>query len=511
MYADRLLAAGSRLRTARAPGIDAVLDAWSGTSLDRRAAFCAAQGDVARAAAHAAGGWAKLLAGEVGEALDIARKAPGAPGMGLLEAEALIAAGAIVAGLEVLEALHREGEPEGTLGLVRRRHQLGDHRGAMRAAQAMPWHAGAALAGARAALMIDEPGIALRLVEPYLQGLAPLPEPAVAAALAVTTASVLARFGEHAQLRAFAGRLLNAGDLMEEMSPSVARAAWIAGLAAEAWRAFDAAGSDGADTPWRAAARLELAVLAGDAHLAARLLQRAGPLGGPAAPALGLLRGGPEAPADGTPFLTDRAREVFVEGRTVHVWRTHPHRWRPWIEAALRTPAEVVVCDLAAGDLPDPETLPGAVMDDGTLVEELAPVPTPVARTGGAGVDVAARLCQGVGVGRDWPAAETEAVRAAVPAPSGEAAVRVVGADAALAEAATGRPAVVVAPPGDPFWAGPLPESVWPAMRIVRHAAQGGWSDAGARVVAAARELLGEHAGPGTAAGAAREGADGVQ
>ena len=83
-------------------------------------------------------------------------------------------------------------------------------------------------------------------------------------------------------------------------------------------------------------------------------------------------------------------------------------------------------------------------------------------------------------------------VRRALPgAPAdGEAAVQVLGADDALACVQAGRALVVVAPPGDPFWAGPLPERIWPSIRIVRADPQAGWSGAGARVVAAAEDLL---------------------
>ena len=176
----------------------------------------------------------------------------------------------------------------------------------------------------------------------------------------------------------------------------------------------------------------------------------------------------------------------------MHVWRTHPYRWQPWIEAALRTPAEVTVCDLAAGRLPEPDVLPRAVLDDGALVDVLAPVPVPVAAPGGAGVRVGSKLCRGVGIGHDWPEEEAEVVRRALPGGAGGWRGRGTGsrADDALACVQAGRALVAVAPPGDPFWAGPLPERIWPSMRIVRADPQAGWSGAGARVVAAAEDLL---------------------
>ena len=486
MYADRALVGMRRDRTARDHGVDILIDAWSGSPKDRRAAMVAAQGDLARAASYAGGAWQMLLDGDVRTVLDAAQEAAGSPGMGCLEAEALFAAGAVTVGLERLEELHRQGEPAATLALARRRHQLGDHLGAIRVARTMPCHAHAALAGARSALMINRPGVAWQLVEPYLQGHAALPEPAVAGAFAITAASTLARSGEHLQLQRFVDRLLPAGDLAEDMMPAVARVAWIGGRASEAWRRFDVA-----DSPWCAAARLELAILAGDAGLAAQWLSRAGPLGVGSQLAVRLLRGQPDAVVNGTDRrLTQSAREVFAAGRTVHIWRTHPHRWHPWIEAALLTPADVFVCDLAANDMPDPDVVPWAVMDDGALVDELAPNDVVKPPVRGRGVCVGDDLCRGVGIGHDWPAREDNVVRASLPQARGPATVSVLGAEKALTKVGEGQPLVVIAPPGDPFWAGPIPERIWQSVRVVRADAQKGWDGAGQRVVDAAKELL---------------------
>ena len=456
----------------------------------------AAQGDLPRAAACGGGGWEALLEGDVAAAMECVREAPESPGMAFLEAEALFCAGAIVAGLQRLEALHARGDSAGTLALARRRHQLGDHAGAVQAALALPGHALAALTGARAAVSSHRIETAFRLVDPFLQGVAPLPEPATAGAAGVVVASILARTGEHGRLQSFVDRLLGAGDPPEDMMPSVARTAWIGGRGREAWNRFGITKS-----PWCAAARLELAILAGNLDLAVQLAQRAGPLGAPSAPAIRLLRGGAqpsgEAGAAGGPYLYADAENVFGDGRTVHVWRTHPHRWQPWIEAALRTPANVVVCDLAARRLPAPDELPWSVIDDGALVDMLAPVPVPVAARTGAGVRIGSTLCRGVGIGHDWPERESGAVRDALPpAPAGgEAAVQVCGADEALEHVHTGRALVVVAPPGDPFWAGPLPERVWPSVRVVRADALAGWTGAADRIAAAATDLLHSESG----------------
>ena len=478
---DKALADACRARVACAPGTDVLLDAWSGAPPDRRAATAVARGDLQLAGACGGEGWRQLAEGDVVGALRVARgeRSAGAA-MRLLEAEALLAAGAITAGLERLDTLHHEGEPAASLALARRRHMLGDHAGAERVAAALPMYVQAALIGARAALMNGRAAAAFRFIEPFLGGMAPLPEPATAGAVAVVAASIMARRGQIASLEGFARGLLDAFDLPEDMMPAAARVAWIGGLATRAWDRF---GADG--NPWMAAAHLELAVLAGDAALASRLAQRAGPLGAPAVAALRLLRGVARQDVPG-----DEVHPVFREGVTVHVWRTHPHRWQPWIEAARRTPADVAVFDLAGNALPDRRTIPQMVLDDGALLDLLAPKCVPV-RRGGAGTWIAPLLCRGLGVGHDWPEEETRMLRASVrpAARRKDAAVWVLGADEALANAHLGRPTVVVAPPGDPFWAGPLPERVWSGLRVVRADARRGWKGAGARAAEAARVL----------------------
>ena len=480
MLFDWTLADVYRERTACPPGVGVLLDAWAGAPPGRRAAASAAGGGNP-ALAGGLDGWRQLREGDVLGALRVARGEDAAdPTMRLLEAEALIAAGAIVAGIERLEALHHDGEPSATLALARRRHMLGDHAGAERVAAVLPMHVQAALLGARAALLNDRAVAAWRFVEPFLAGIAPLPDPAGAGAVAVVAASILARRGQLAELRGFAHALIDAPDLPEDMMPMAARVAWTGGLAAKAWERF---GSP--DSQWMAAARMELAVLAGDADQASRLMQRAGTLGAPGIAALRLLRGATRDERSDT-----GKQPVLREGVTVHVWRTHPHRWRPWIEAAQRMPADVAVFDLAEGVLPDAQAVPQVVLDDGALIDLVLPVPVPP-RPGGAGLWIGSDLCSGLGAGYDWPDEETRAVRSLAHTVSGrkDAAVSVLGADDALAQAHEGRPAVVVAPPGDPFWAGPLPERVWPGLRVVRIDPRAGWKGAGSRVVEVAKTL----------------------
>ena len=477
MLTDRVLIDDYRTRTCRNHGVDVLLDAWCGTSTDQRAAMLLAQGDP-RASAHG-GGWHQLAQGDVIGALRTARAGVG-NAMKLLEAEALIATGAIVAGLQKLTVLYSAGDPAATVALARRHQLLGNHAGAERAAATLPFHAQAALVGARAALARGRSRSALRFLEPFLNGAVPLPEPMVAGAAAVITASTLAREGRMQELESFAEKLLTAPDLSEDMAPTIARAAWTGGLAGQAWNRF------AGDSPWLAAARAELALLAGNARLASLLLRQAGKYASPSAPALFLLQG--ERSAAGA---AEGGRPMFDAGVTVHIWRTHPNRWRPWIEEAMRTKANVEVFDLAAGVLPDAQAIPDVVLDDGSLAELLPPRPVSVQRGNGKGVWFCERLCCGVGVGHDWPASETAIARRAMcPATSaGGAAVSICGAEEAFEGLTSGRRMVVIAPPGDPFWAGPLPERAWPSVRVLRSRSRQGWAGAGERLVAAVQEL----------------------
>jgi hypothetical protein len=438
-----------------------------------------AKGDLQRAAACGGEGWRQLAEGDALGALRVARRdRTRSAAMRLLEAEALMAAGAIVGGLDRLDALHREGDATATLALARRRHLLGDHVGAERAAAALPINAHAALIGARAALANNRIMAAFRFVEPFLAGAAPLPEPAVAGAVAVLAASLMARTEQYDRLQHFASRMLGTPDLPDDMMPMAARVAWTAGLAAQAWDRFGTS-----DNPWMVVARLELAMLAGDLSRASLFLKRAGPLGAPSAAGLFLLSGNSES--NGVDAETER---MFGEGVTVHIWRTHPHRWQPWIDAALQTPADVTIFDLAKHELPDVETIPPVVLDDGALIELLPPVPVRIRLGDGSGLWIGQPLCRGIGIGHDWPDEETRVIRESAPLASSResAAVWVLGADAALAHTHEGRPMVVVAPPGDPFWGGPFPERAWPAMRVVRVNPRTGWGGTGARVVDAA-------------------------
>ena len=438
-------------------------------------------GNVHQAAALGGAGWQRLAEGDQLGALRMARagEKQRTAASRLLEAEALIASGAIMAGLARLEQLHAASDSAATVALARRLHMLADYAGAEQVAHTLPMHSTAALVGARAALAGDRVEGAFRFVEPYLYGPAPIPSPATASALALIASSVLARNRQFEALETFAEGLLHAPDLPEDMMPGVARVAWMAGLGADAWEKF------AGETGWRAAACLELAILSGNEALAARAAQRAGVLAAPSEPALRLLRG--------DFFVEENAPKIFREGAVVHIWRTHPCRWQPWIEAALATPAEVGVFDLTRGIVPDSQAVPQAVFDDASLAEVLAPRPVVPTVRGSAGVRVEPHLVKSTGIGHEWPESELAELRKLTSCSAsidGEA-VRIAGEETALHVASRGLPVVLIAAPGDPFWAGPLPERVWPSMRIIRMDGRHGWSGAAARAAEAARELGG--------------------
>ena len=283
-------------------------------------------------------------------------------------------------------------------------------------------HAQAALVGARAALARNRLLPALRFLEPFLHGAAPLPEPMLAGAMAVIAASILGA-GPRGTAEELCGRPADGAESIGGHGADGGSGAWAGGLADRAWRRF------AADSPWLVAARAELAVLAGESRLAMRLMQQAGKYASPSAPALSLLRGefGTTPGAEGT-------RHMFGAGVKVHIWRTHPYRWRPWLDAALQTDADVAVFDLAAGLLPEAQSIPDVVLDDGSLAELLPQVQFLWNTAKATGFGSANGSAAGIGIGHDWPEDETavalDAVRRATSAAS--AAVMVCSADAAF-------------------------------------------------------------------------------
>ena len=467
-----------------APGARALVDAWLGRSGDGAAALALAAGDPLAAAVLGGPGMRALAESRLADALRWARSRPGSAAKGLVGAEALIAGGRVVAGLEELERLARRRDPAGTLALARRCHLLGDHARAMAAASRLPHHPAAALIGARSALVAGRAGSALASLHPFLGGEVGVVDPVQTGAIGAVAAAALARLGKAAELGAFARRLLSQGLVPPEMLPGLARVGWTAGLVAETRERLDREPG-----PWRDAARLELAILGGDPERAAAEAAAAGPLAEPSRGLLELLTGAKPGPGG--------ERAVLAGARLIEIWRTHPTRWAPWIEAVKAAKAAgggVRIRDLAAGVLPPGDApAPDLVLDDGALVDLVEPVPVPARPVDGKGIWVEPGLCEGVGIGHDWPPLERRALlrgmRLAVSPDTAH--IRVAGADAALGRAAEGRREIVIAPPGDPFWAGPVPERAWPAMHVVRADPERGWTGAGARTAALARAIAG--------------------
>ena len=477
MAFDRVLARGTQARQAHPAGARILYDAWLGVRASERAPSALAVGDVATAGAIGGGGWELLAKGDLIGALNASREGERRPGDRLLEAECLLASGAVVAGLSVLERLHEGAFAPATVASARHRHGLGDYAGAMRVAANLPMHAGLALTAARSALALKRPGTAFEFLEPVLYGVAPVPDAATASATALITASTLAQTDRIERLKRLAAHLIEAPDLIDEMLPAVARVAWMAGRGGDAWKRAEG------DSPYALAARLELAVLTGDTALAERTQKAAGTIAAPSMPALKLMLGD---------FDFEEGAKIFKEGVVVHVWRTHPTRWQPWIDAALDTAASVHVFDLGRHDVPPPTEVPHVVLDDGALIEMFNPKPVAPRPPSGQGVWIDEMLGGVNGIGHRWPSEERELLQRSVtiqPRPE-LAEVRVAGEDYALAHAQSGLPMVITAPPGDPFWNGVLPSRAWPNMRVVRADPRRMWQGVGARVADQVSELL---------------------
>ena len=472
---DRALTGLARQRVAQLHAPELMVRSWLGLPAANRAAMVAAEGDLVLAARCDPDRWRPLVDGDLRRSLQVAASDPASLPLRLVEAESLLAGGAIRAGLEVLDDAHRRGFAPAGIALSRRLHQLGHHRRAIEVASDLPLHAPAALVRARSAMAIERPREALRALAPLLEGAAPLPDAQIAGACAVVGASALARGGFANRLRAFARSLLRAGDLDETFLPYVARVAWSAGEAAAFW---DRLGE--ATSPMAQAARLELAVLAGDGERAAACLEAAGAAGAPSLPAVAMLRGTLAIDPAAAPLLDDPATRI-------HVWRTVDDlQFDPWVRAVERSAADVSVYRLADGLVPDPDDVGSMVLEASNLLTVVAPERlAPASRAAGTSVHVCDSLCRGVALGLDWPEDERRTLAAGVGrAAAFEEAACVVGPPvAALRAHRRGASCVVVAPPGDPFWNGVLPQRVFARMEVVRADPRTGWAGGGAAVL----------------------------
>ena len=472
---DRSLTGFARQRVAQHHASDLMVRSWLGLPPSSRAAMVAAEGDLALAARCDPERWGPLLQGDLRRSLSIAASEPSSLPLRLVEAESLLAGGAICAALKVLEDAHGRGFAPAGVALVRRLHQLGHHLRAIEVASELPLHAHPALVRARSAMAIERPRDALRALAPVLEGAAPLPDTQVAGACAVVGASALARAGFADRLRAFARSLLTAGDLDEAFLPYAARIAWTAGEAAAFWDLFGRA-----DSPGTQAAQLELAVLAGDGERAAACLGPAGMAGAPSVPSVSILRGTLVLDPEAAPLLADPATRV-------HVWRTPDDDcFDPWVHAIERSDANVSVYRLADGLVPEPDDLASMVLESSSLFTVVVPDRlTPATRAAGPSVHVCESLCRGIALGLDWPDDERRDLAAGVEAEASfDTAASVVGPPGpALHAHRRGASCVVIAPPGDPFWNGVLPERVFARLKVVRADPRTGWAGCGERAL----------------------------
>ena len=472
---DRSLTGLTRQRVAQPHAPDLMVRSWLGLPAANRAAMVAAEGDLILAARCDPERWGPLLEGDVRRSLQVSASDPDSLPLRLVEAESLLAGGAILAGLGVLGDAHRRGFAPAGVALARRLHQLGHHRRAIEVASELPLHAHPALVRARSAMAIERPREALRALAPLLEGAAPLPDAQIAGACAVVGASALARAGFADRLRAFARSLLDASDLDEAFLPYVGRVAWTAGEAAAFWDRLGDATSPGAQ-----AARLELAVLAGDGDRAAAYLSAAGTAGAPSVPAVSVLRGTLDLDPAAAPLLDDPATRV-------HIWRNADDgQFDPWVRAIERSAAGVSVYRLADGSIPDLDDVGSMVLEASSLLTVVAPERlAPESRVTGASVHVCESLCRGIALGLDWPDDERRILDAGIRADAAfEAAACVVGPPGpALRARRRGASCVVVAPPGDPFWNGVLPERVFARLKVVRAHPRTGWAGGGQAVL----------------------------
>ena len=477
---DRLSLERASARLAHGASASLVSCCWTGRGSAGRAAMLGAQGALDTAARCAPHSWGHLAAGDVEAVLRLAR-ADTNDAARVLEGEALVCAGAVVAGIEVLRDAHRSGYAPATVALTRRLHEFGDAAGAIEVARCAEFHVGCATVRARAALSLGRAPEALRALIPFLSGHVVLPDAASAGVCAVLGASALAATARSVALRTFAQTWLDAPDLDPSMLPWAVRTAWMAGEAGRAWEC-----TVRAPAALSGAARAELCVLAGD------------PSGARAA-----LDGGGESAhcwravelLDGTMSRDPDLAHVFSQqGLSVHVWCGPDRRFAPWREAALCAAADVALFDLGAGALPDGGVAHVAT-DEASLIAALDPVRLCPGSSGVArrGVHIAPHLCRGIALGLDWPSGEDALLRRSLgfdAIPASDAAVVVGPPSSALDAHHRGARCVVLAPPGDPFWNGVLPERAFAGLRVVRADPRSAWAGAAGRVLQAVESLL---------------------
>lgn len=476
---DPEVLARARARSVRAAPMDIPVRAWLGEHPHEHAAMAGAQGDLRGAAACAPELWGPLAAGDVVRSIELVEASRNVASVCVLEAETLFAAGAVRAAFAVLERGHGEGHAPASASLARHSHALGDHARAVEAAAVIPLHSSSAVVRARSALHLGDPHGALQAVAPVLEGVAPVCTPVCAADAAVLGAGALARLGHVQTLERFASAYLDAVSLDTGQLAHAVRVAWIAGMSPSARSLLDALPVEVA-----VAAQVELCLLEGDAAGAREYAVGTGDPERFSAPAIGLLEGVLVRDEAGAAFFDDPSARI-------QIWCADDGRFAPWLRAASKSVAQVTFHDLACGMLPADDDLAQLVVADSALLGLVEPdrLHASASRSGG-GVHVAHPLCETIGIGMEWPAEETAIIDRWVGSNAcvEDAACVVCPARNAARVHAGGQACVAVAPPGDPFWNGVLPERLFDRLRVVRRDGSG-WAGAGRRVIDAIRTL----------------------
>lgn len=457
-----------RRRTARSQNTDAVLDSWLGISSDYRAAKLLVGGTVEQAiVVGKSKGWKALLDGDLKYAVEQADKLGRDHGAGIvMHAEALMSSGAFVAMIRNLDFFHQQGIPEATFCLATKLYLLGDYESCKNVAMHMPMHANTILIGARAAVVMKSYQDALEMITPFMTGAAPVEEGNLVGSFALVAANCLVGLGHREHLLEFSESLLDAIDLREEMSPMVARIAWLANNAQKAWDLYN----DVDENIWSSIARMELALIAGNVKDAEILAAKNKNYGTLVTPLIRFLQGhvGPSS-TDVSNIVRQDDNPFAQEGALIHIWRTTPNRCQPWINAALAQKANVEIYDLTNRDLPKVDVIPDKVVLDVNLIDYMEPISFDEVNLKGKGIWIEDSLCSKVALDCDWPETETDTFKESVEmaSDSSSAAVIIASAEKAIEFAMQGRPTVAISIPGDQFWISPSPEKLWKAMRMV--------------------------------------------
>ena len=476
---DEFVASVYRSRVSRPVPVDILIKAWNSDDPLNRAAMNLALGDERRAAVVGGKPWELFLKNEYSNVLDLVQEEQGAP-FRHLEAECFLRIGAIVAGINILNNLHAAGAPFGTLALTRQLFALGDFGNCERVAKSMRDHISVAIIGARCAIENKRFNTAMEIIEPYLGGIGEFQDTMAAGSLAVMAAHALAEMGRYPQLARFAGNLISTPDMPPQLMPAIAKIAWLGGFRDEAWKIFE-----GLDLEWASSAKVELSILEGDFDKAVTHQRNSAKRGTPSLSGMVFI-----APSS---LKGDEKvyKETFAEGQKVHIWRTAGDRWSPWIEAVKQSPADVSVYSLPEKNIPEESDIPYLGLDDASLFAIVKPIVVEEKLPENASVFMDYILCRGAGVGFDWPPGERKIIEESLDLVSpDQAGIYILrGNSSCFSRLMSGLPTIIIAPPGDPFWAGPIPNGIWKNCYLIRADNEKGWENGSEKVLNAVKDI----------------------